>query len=165
MYSNIIFHNNFPDKFFVDHTSETRIFVKIRSLVPATNATFLSLTFSTNNGSTYLSSNYLWSNFFYTSNANGSSIFDASDTNISLTNATLSSTANGLNAEIYLFGFAQSVVATLMGKGSMIDSGGFAHGMEIGGMNSGTTAVNAIKFAMSSGNIASGTISLYGMKI
>jgi len=122
-------------------------FIKIRSLIPATDATNLLLTFSTDNGSTYLSTNYLWSNYHITSGGAPTQTKSASDSSIHVCEtASSTSTNNGINMEFYCFGFGTAVVPAIMG-------------------NTGTTAINAIKFAMSAGNIASGTISLYGMTI
>jgi hypothetical protein len=48
---------------------------------------------------------------------------------------------------------------------SNYNSDNVALNADVGGMNTGTTAVTAIKFAMSSGNITSGTINLYAVVI
>lgn len=142
-------------------------YIKVRNILPATNSTTLLMTFSTDNGSTYLNSNYLWSNYHYTSNAVPAQTVSSSDSSISLTDATVSNTSstNGVNMNIFCYGFGQSLVPCIQGNGGYFNSSSFSDGIEVGGMNSGSTPVTAIKFAFSSGNIAAGNIYLYGVSI
>lgn len=139
-------------------------YVKIRNLLPATNATTLNLTFSTNNGSSYLASNYQYSKYsiYEAGTVTGS---NNSTTAIQLVTSCSNTSARTINGEIYFYGLAQSVVATCLLEATAEDSNAHIVTTIAIGANTGTTAINAIKFAMSSGNITSGTISLYGMKI
>ncbi len=139
-------------------------YIKIRSIIPATDTNNLVLTYSTNNGSTYLNSNYLWSNYSVNSSAGAADFFSSSDTQCALAlQLSNSSTTTGLNGNYYLFGFGQSVVATFFGNGTLTNANGNPDLFESAGMNTSTTPINAIKFALTSGNITSGTIDLYGM--
>lgn len=140
--------------------------IKVRNLLPATNNVNLLVTFSTDNGATYLNTNYKWSSRKTTDSTNA--VLSSSDSDSSITLATaLSNTASqgGLNGDINLFGFAQSRIAKVNGLFSFYDQTPSAANNQAGGINTSTTAVTAISFAMSSGNITSGSLTLYGMKI
>ena len=139
-------------------------YVKIRSIVPATDVTSLLMTYSTDNGSTYLATNYLWSLYHYTSNNVRSQTSSTSDSSIILAQKiSKTSSKDGVSINLDLFGFGQSIVANIQGQGVLKNIEGYCEGFMAGGLNTTTTAINAIKFAMSSGNITSGSISLYGM--
>jgi hypothetical protein len=55
-------------------------------------------------------------------------------------------------------------VKHFMSRTSLMQDGGYAFDSNIGGYFNTTSAINAIQFKMSSGNIDSGTIKLYGIK-
>jgi hypothetical protein len=141
-------------------------FIKVRNIVPATDTDNFLLTFSTDNGSTYLNSAYQWSQIGVTEASFTSTQFNNSDSSIQLTPA-MSSTANrgGLSGQMYLYGFAVAKVPQISLEAFNYDSNTHANYRITYGANTGTTAVNAIKFACSSGNITSGSIILYGMTL
>jgi len=141
-------------------------YIKIRNLLPATNATTLLLTFSTNNGSTYLSGNYGWCNFvaYSAGNVNLTSA-NLAATSIQIGDSFSTTSTRLYNANIYLYNANSTNVCTVKGEAVHYDSNANLSFITNAGINTGTTAINAIKFAMSAGNIASGTISLYGMTI
>lgn len=121
----------------------------------------LLMTISTDNGSTYLSTGYTTNALVNSSNgtpAGGTS----STTNINLTTSTgvigTNSTGLGLaNGSINIYQPSNSVAFscdwTLAANQTRIDANGH---------NSGTTAINNIKFTMATGN-TSGTFVLYGL--
>ncbi len=136
-------------------------YVKVRNLLPQSNSNLL-LLFSTNNGSTYLATNYQWSSYIANESALNTSNSN-SDTSLPIIVGTSTSATRAINCEIYCFGFAQSLRPSIT-----IDSVGYPNSnhlelVNFSGSNSGTTAINAIQFKMASGNIVSGSISLYGM--
>lgn len=130
------------------------------SLRSASNAATISLTFSTDNGSSYLSSNYKW----ILADAAGSSMAvtsSSSASNIPLSGASLNTTTMGQQLVITLQPGASSSPAFCP---SVIFDSFFAntnstHGS---GMNTTTTSVNNIKFAIA-GDTISGNFHLYGM--
>ncbi len=136
-------------------------YVKVRNLLPQSNSNLL-LLFSTNNGSTYLATNYQWSSYIANESALNTSNSN-SDTSLPIIVGTSTSATRAINCEFYCFGFAQSLRPSIT-----IDSVGYPNSnhlelVNFSGSNSGTTAINAIQFKMASGNIVSGSISLYGM--
>lgn len=141
--------------------------VKIRAAVPATNATQLLMTFSTNNGSSYLSSNYKygystagWLDANWNGNDSASSII------LHVSNQSNSS-SSFLNVNMFLYNLNSGTYSPTCNLQSVCMPSSATTDVQFltnGGMNTTTTAVNAIKFAYSSGNIASGTFILYGVK-
>ena len=139
--------------------------VKVRMLVPATTNTNLLLTFSTDNGSTYLNANYKWGKFTFLGTFSRAYTRSDSDTSIQIAAALSSTSANDFNADIILHNLNSNTFSPLvMCHSTCYNTTPKAQGTVGGGMNTTTTAVTAIKFAMSSGNITSGTISLYGLE-
>jgi len=140
-------------------------YVKIRNILPATDATSLLLTFSTDNGSTYLSTNYTWV-FSSALSSNSQTItYNAADTSITIADTLSNDTTRDLNADIMLYDMNSGTYMSKIDT-HCVSYNSDAHGKIIvgGGSNTGTTAITAIKFAMASGNIASGTIGLYGIQ-
>lgn len=137
--------------------------IKIRGLVAATNNTSLLLTFSTNSGSTYLSSNYLWAASTLKT-ATAASAGSASDSSIQISDALSSTSSNDLNCDIILYDMnSATFVPKCVYNAVCHNTTPAPQSEQGGGMNSGVAAVNALKLAMSSGNIASGVISLFGV--
>ncbi len=139
--------------------------VKMKDIIPANNGDNLLLTFSTDNGSTFLASNYLWANKTGTSNAGNTATGSASDTTMQVASALQNGSSNGLDGDLQLYCMnSGSLVPKAYCMSVMMGSGPVGTVIAMGGMNSGTTAVNAIRFAMSTGNITSGTFTLYGIQ-
>ncbi len=138
-------------------------FVSIRNLIPATDNVSLALTFSTDNGSTYLSANYFYTMYnevLAGETASGSN----STSSCTIADKLSNNSARGLNADFYMYNLANGSVAPYyVGLGIHYNKDAEGDYLTLGGSNSGTTAINAIKFAMSSGNITSGSIYLYGL--
>jgi hypothetical protein len=142
--------------------------VEVVHLLPATDAVNLKMTVSTDGGSTWQAGtgyNYAYSyillNGSSTGNANG-----AAGAFASLGNA-ISSTASrgGISSSVRFYDplsaaankpFLYDSVEANSGDSNMYRYVG-------GGWWASTTAVNALRFAFSSGNIASGTIRIYGV--
>jgi len=139
--------------------------VKFRNIFPATNAALFRMLFSTNNGSSYLASTgYRWA------------MINSTSTGLTQDGATATSSfqvANGLsttsgrvmNGTMILYGLNSAAnTKSFYSSVEKIGSSGDLEEQRVGGVHTGTTAVNAIRFQMSSGNIASGTFILYGVK-
>lgn len=144
----------------------TSYYVKLRNIVPATDNVQLQLLFSTNNGSSYLGSAYGWTNTKADSNGTLSATGNASTAAIIQVASNLSSTtANALNGDLEFFNLNSGVLEPrCMGQLEYIDNAAHSVMIETAGLNTGVTAVTAIRFQMSSGNIASGNFLFYGVK-
>lgn len=131
--------------------------IQFNQIVPQTNGRFFQMDMSTNNGSTYLNSNYQ-SGVTYNAFNSATIANNQSTTTAILSNAVGSS--GGLSGDIYLYGLQSgaSTGPTYTGTISFLASISF-----VGGNNTGSPVVNNLKFSFDSGNITSGTISLYGI--
>lgn len=137
--------------------------VRLRNVIPATNAVNLLLTFSTDNGSTFLSTNYKFGRLEAYANAEN---FVGGNAQASIIlAANIRSTSQIINADIILFDLNSSTISPrVYGITSFWRSDVANFGTNFGGgMNTTTTPVNAIRFAFSAGNITSGTFTLYGV--
>lgn len=142
--------------------------VVIAALTPATNGTNLQLLVSSNNGSSYdnAAGNYRYAAFLLndTGAASTGIVNSASATNIQIGN-TWSNTAFANNLEVTLVNPATSLLnQSILFFGKYNDSTS-SSAMVLTGMGQriATQVNNAIRFQMSSGNIASGVLKLYGM--
>jgi hypothetical protein len=141
------------------------------NLVPATNAVSCYLRFSTNGGSSYDSgANYEWADYRFISS--GSTFGGgAAQAQIGIDGGgavnVLSSTASngGLCGSYKLHSpGSSSMHKTLYGQSSfLVNSGGARQGSTITAVYKVTTAVDAFRVFMSSGNITSGTVRVYGI--
>ncbi len=139
--------------------------LKIRDLVPITDATSLRLTFSTDNGSTYLNSVYRYGGTFSDSSAaTGNSGQSGSAAFLQLVSSVSNVSSRGVSLDIILYDLNSStLVPKVVGTGICFSSSARIFHQEMGGQNDGTTPITAIKLAMNSGNISSGTFRFYGV--
>lgn len=147
-------------------TTYDEYMIEIVGLVPATNAVDPLLRFSTDGGSSYDSgSNYSASGFRWSqggtavANAGGTSIkLDASGTQVN-------TSTKSFNATIRLFNPGSTALHKRLICAAYSDdgSGNPDIGIEVRGSYNSTSAVNAFRVLMSSGNITSGTIRVYGI--
>jgi len=146
-----------------DITSSFSIYYVSLRNIPATNNVSLNLLFSTDNGGTYLASNYLYTHNEIISASTLTSTGNTSTTASILTIALNNSASSGFSGDMYLYNMNQTIPAYYKGMGCCLDTSSHYHITRFSGGNSGTTAVNAIQFLMSSGAITSGTFILYGV--
>jgi len=135
----------------------------LSSVLTATNSTTLLVQISTNGGSSYLSSGY--SSGVNSSAANSATLANGYSTSGLLI---VPSAANGsgaqtscnawLNALTSGSGYPYVITNCFGNNGS-----GYTMGFGGGSYNTGSTTVNAIQIIAGSGNISSGTFSLYGI--
>ena len=134
------------------------------SLVAASNAVNLILQFSADGGGTWLSgATYQW---FYSYLRAGSGIVSANpDTSLHLANAVSNAANTSVLFTARLFNPLGGLYTMFMFDAIEPNSGdsGNAYRYNGFGQYSATTALNALRFAFSSGNIASGTIRVYGI--
>ncbi len=132
--------------------------VTISGMTAGTNGVTMNMDWSTNNGSTYLNSNFQCG--LNTNTYNSATYANQNTTTTAqITNAgNISSTAN-TKIILWLQDFAVSGFPSYNGTLYANQNQG---GILFGAQNTAVT-VNNIKFSMSSGNIATGTFSLYGI--
>lgn len=140
----------------------TTYMAEIRGMIPQTNATNLLLTFSTDNGSTYLSANYKYCVTFSTT-TRGIVTSTASGSNIILVTVVSNSTSRGLDMDLMFYDVNTANQISCWTQCIHQGSDNVTALIVTNASNTGTTAINAMKFAMSSGNINSGTFNFYGI--
>ena len=137
-------------------------FFILTNVVPATNTAILNLTVSSNGGSSYASTGYqsginYWAyNAINPTNSNSTAAF--------LCTSALSNSAGiGCSGIIYVYNTTSGLDPVVNGQVTFngSTSGNGAFNTVMGSVT--TTTLNAFKLAMSSGNISSGTISLFAI--
>ena len=136
----------------------------LQNVIPATDAVVLRFRTSTDGGSTYDSSasNYAWA--FYGALLDPEGISSVGDTEIELT-ANVGSAAgeDGVSGVLYVNGPHLAKKTTVTWNLFYEDSGGVHIPSVGGGTRLSSADVDAVQFLFSSGNIESGTITMYGM--
>ena len=140
--------------------------IRIVGLIPATNAVVLQMRVSTDGGSTYLSTN-IYSHGGIRSNAGGSVAFGTNSTSqFNLGSSQGNQSDNGgFSGTVSLFAPADTARFKQI-KTDAIEAATSATGYSTlsgSGTVQSAAAVNAFRFLFSSGNIASGTIRVYGL--
>ena len=153
-----------------DNTYDEYIFHFV-NIQPATDSAFFTFQVSSNGGTTYGMS-ILSTNMVSTVGEDGSNGRIEYVTAGDLANATgyqpiglyIGSAADeSFSGEMHFFEPAGFFPKHFYSVGSLCSSSVYVRNPMIGGMVHSTTAVNAIDFKMSTGNIANGTIRLYGI--
>lgn len=151
---------------FISSTYDTYIF-KFVSILPATSTAILWMRMGTGAGPTYdAGANYgdqIWRHV-YNAGA-GISAADSGSTRIALTGPWLSTGVHGISGSLELYD-PQSATLNKYVSGKFVypDSGPSLMAVsEMGGQYNSITAVTAVRFLMSAGNITSGTIRVYGV--
>ena len=144
--------------------------ITLTNVQPETDEVELWFRTSTDNGSNFddSSSDYAWNSFaIYASDGTAVAPADASDSKIKLFgHATdeLTTTANKkLSGVLYLFNPSASKFTFVISQGFYSSAYPDYTQKHIGGYRLDDTAVDAIRFLMSSGNIDSGIFTLYGV--
>lgn len=142
--------------------------VRFSNIIPATNTVDFWLRMSTDGGATYVSSaSYSDDKFVFRAGGSASGGGTAQNqialnyTGTHINNATAQWSVNGW-MNLYNPG-SSSLYKTVDGALTYFDSGSFRVQTMFRGAYESATAVNAIRFLFSSGNISSGTIRLYGV--
>lgn len=142
---------------------------EFENVLPATNSVGLQMQVSTNGGSSYdTGSNYRYANYLVndTGSFSTNSVASSSATSIILASSTLNNTSanGGVSGWIKLFNPGNaSQHKNITGQTTSLYADGNWYTAMTGGAYKSTTAVNAVRFLMSSGNVASGTIRMYGI--
>lgn len=145
----------------------TNYFVVFQNVKPATDNVNFRVRFSVDNGSTVLSSGYVNSLVGYI-NAGGTISVDDGGSDSAYIAVGFghlgNDTAESLNGNLYLNNLRSAVNHKSMTCQVVFDNpSGVPVNSSTAATNSTTSAVNYLQFSMSSGNIASGTIKIYGV--
>lgn len=151
-----------------DYLSTYRAFrFELTGVNPATDAVHLYVRTSTNAGSSYDAgaSDYSWVYWGRTDAAADFNTSDAADNEIEIANSIGNGAAEDLDGEVTLF----NPVGTTFHKkvefnATYVAASGALSITKGSGRRAATADVDAIRFVMSSGNIAAGTFALYGIK-
>ena len=155
----------------IDGTYDEYMFV-MTDLFPHTNGENMRVTFSTNGGSGYgLTKTHVWYRArHYESGASGDIAYDTSYDAGQSTNAVNLSYSTGGDADqsyagiLHLFSPSNTIyIKHYYAHGSVCMADDSIQTVNIGGYIDNTSAVNAIKFLFSSGNI-SGTVQMFGIE-
>ena len=141
--------------------------IDLINVIPATNAANLLMKVSTDGGSTWSASTYNWSYIYLklTAGTNGN-VSGAFDSSFHIADANWSTTSGGgVSGRIHLPNpLNSSAVKVILHEVVQFNSGdSTGYRYTGGGYWATSTAVNAVQFLFSSGNIASGTIRCYGL--
>jgi len=141
--------------------------VELNGVTPDTNGVNFSAVFGTGAGPTYQTSAYYWSNSGYFEGVGTGTDAGTNDASILLMNHGVqlgTAAGNFYNGSVVLYNPSQSATYQSLFFDAVYLSTGSAHCPITGqGTWAASTAVTAIKFAMSSGNILAGTFTLYGL--
>ena len=123
------------------------------------------MTFSTNNGSTYLSTNYQWA-FRVGDSAGFQGIVSGTASNaVEIKDAVSNVSTRGLSFDMLIYNLNSGTFSpSCMWSAGHYDSNGNNSVVQGYGANTTTTAITALRFLMSSGNLTSGTFTLYGVQ-
>ena len=139
-------------------------YVVYDGVLPLTNNVNLIMRVSTNNGSTYSSSGYYYAINVTTSGGSNSPAGGAGVGQFVLTSGQSNATSNTASGFLEIYNPSQSTnYQHINNRAIQIDSSGGVDSISGGGVWLTTTAVNAIQFSFSSGNISTGTFKLYGV--
>jgi len=158
---------------FIDFTGLSSTYqmyiVEMSDMQPGTNGRILYMRTSTNNGSSYDAgaSDYSWNNIGSDlgSVRSGADSIDSKIEILGRTNDELGADPNETHSQtVWIFNPSSLSYTRLIGIGEYLTTSGNSFLMISGGQRKSTTAVNAVRFIMSSGTIDSGVFTLYGAK-
>jgi len=136
------------------------------NVVSAADAKSLLLLTSTDGGSNYDtgSSDYV-SQYRGDSGGSGYAGFDATSANInvSASQGTASGEEGGCSGHMFIHGPHLTLPTRVVGQTFYYSSDGYATLIQMAGQRNSSADVDAVQFKYNSGNIASGTITMYGM--
>ena len=144
----------FTSSYVTGYTQYAVVFVNINN---ASGTTTLNMDWSVNN-STYLGSAF--QSGILSNSYNSATLANTNSTTTCPLTPSLTNTNVEVNGVIFL-AFPASAISSYEGQIYLNDTTSVY--VNCYGINTGTTTINNIKFSYSSGNIASGTISLYGI--
>lgn len=155
----------------IDFTSLSATYQAYRvvayGIQPASDGVSLYFRTSTDNGSTFDngSTDYSWTRS-NTSTSSNSASADRDDTEIEISNSNLGNNTNEfIDIDVTIWDPAASAFTSIMWSSMQANSSSATrYSVQGGGNRKDTTAVDAVRFFMSSGNISVGEFVLYGIE-
>jgi hypothetical protein len=154
---------------FISSTYDEYVFEFV-NIIPVTSDVGFRMQMGTGGGPTYdTGANYGWNVFIARAGGTGQNGGDTGQTFIQFTYGSsgtlgLNNSANyGYSGQCRLFGPQSAIYKQVTGQGRYYDAEPFVFATIMAGTYISATAVTAIRFLMSSGNIASGIIRVYGI--
>lgn len=148
------------------------IAIVLNDIIPATDDTYLIARVGTGAGPTYQSSGYVWGGRTqgHTSGADNGSVADSMDTGLAISR--VASTVNlgtgageALSGTLTGYSVGSAVRVNWHWMVTYLSSGASLQNMVGFGQYGSNTALTGIQFLMSSGNLASGSFSAYGLLV
>tara|TARA_R110002153_G_scaffold220396_1_gene372865 strand:- start:270 stop:884 length:615 start_codon:yes stop_codon:yes gene_type:complete len=142
----------------------------IQNIIPATNSTVLRVATSTNGGSSYDtgSSNYRYiqQTIRQYSQSYNAGVNDTTYFQLNQGSGTSNVAGNGgISGTLQIIGPHKAAFTHMLFDGTNVNSSSqYVNFFRIGGYRNSAADVDAIQFTFSSGNITSGTITMYGFK-
>lgn len=149
----------------IDSTYDEYIF-EISDVIPVTDGQDLYMTFSTDGGSSYLASNYAYAYAQVVAGNPVGQVANGSMTQIKVTDTQDNAAGCSASLQLRLYNPAGTSVwkKGFLSLTEFQDTASVMHMLTGAFANKTTSAINAVKFAYSSGNISSGKFYLYGVK-
>lgn len=145
----------------IDSTYDHYIFV-VEDLTFTTVTADLYATFSTNGGSSYLASGYEGGTLQISGQAPGTPTYTSGTTRVQIGSNAGGGTEGAVVGQISVFSMADAAVTRWCGQFSRDANSGQYNAQLVSGNQTGTTAIDAVKFTPSIGNFT-GTIRMYGV--
>jgi hypothetical protein len=140
--------------------------IEVVGLVPATDNVELALTVSTDGGSNYSATSYRYAYQYAGSSGSVGNVTNNAGTILALGAGVENTTSTtGHHGSVHLFGpGSSSRVKAFLVDMTYQGTDGYYYSLRGSGWWADVTAVDALRFAYSSGNIAEGTIRIYGLE-
>lgn len=134
----------------------------LQNVIPATDGAALYFRVSTDNGSTFQSTSYV--STIIASASDGTSGVVTQTSAIQFTSSASNNSSYGFSGQVKIGDLASaSLRKPVVLNGTYRAQGGTASSVNGGGYWDDATAINAIQFIASSGNLSTGSITLYGL--
>jgi hypothetical protein len=142
--------------------------VILRGVVPSSDNTDLQLTVSADGGSTYITAGYYYANTFLTTDATSGSTQGASAASVRLSGSDgigSAPTEYGVNAVLDIAQTAGKPISVL-GNMSYVTGASLVNGGTVsGGLQTDTTAINALRLQFGAGTLESGKYTVYRKRL
>jgi hypothetical protein len=149
------------------YTGFRGIIIELTGFVPATDGQALNLDFSTDGGSTYINSGYNFARSNVNDTGTASGTGNGNTTTIPLAAAVGNGATEGFSGAIKLLGQTTTTLwPRVTWDGYFIDNTATPAGIHVNGGASNETAqdIDALRLSFASGNIASGSYAVYGLR-
>ena len=148
----------------IDSTYDSYV-IKMQDLHPEADNVSLSMTISTNGGSSYVTSSYVYAHRGSLKNSNLLNAYDESASDIRPFNNSFgnANAENGIGEVVINKPSSSVAYTTFYGQSVNVNASGDVGQTVFGALYPATTAVDAVKFAFTSGNIERGRFTLYGV--